>query len=90
MTLYSILLNQLHQQEQELTEKHTEEGGVSGKAPSGMSDKDWHIGDKWMTYEQALLYLREKLKHEVPEKELEHMDVEEMIHKITKELNLKL
>jgi hypothetical protein len=43
-----------------------------------------------MTYEQALLYLREKLKHEVPEKELEHMDVEEMIHKITKELNLKL
>lgn len=88
MTLYSIILNQLHQQE--LTEKHTEEGGVSGKASRGMSDKDWHIGDKWMTHEEALLYLRDKLKHEVSEKELEHMDVEEMIHKATKELSLKL
>ncbi len=81
-TLYGLLLNQL-------TEKRTEESGISGKAPGGMSGKDWHIGDKWMTEEQAILYLKEKLKNSVSEKELEHMEIEEMIHK-AKELALKL
>ena len=101
MTLYGLLLQNLT----DLNEMHAVSGpgslrhgrGASGqlrgfeksKPPAGMSNKDWHIGDKWMSYEEAQLYLKDKLKQSVPEKELDHMDIEEMMHK-AKELALKL
>jgi hypothetical protein len=102
MTLYGLLLRSLTELEEMHATGPGSGGlrhgrGASGhlrgyersKEPAGMSGKDYHIGDKWMSMEEAILYLKAKLKEVVPEKELEHMDIEEMMHK-AKELSLKL
>ncbi len=97
MTLYGLLLDHLVEMQTEGPGKLRHGRGAAGqlrgyeksKPPMGVSSKDWHIGDKWMSEEEAQVYLRGKLKNAVPEKELDHMDVEEMIYR-AKEMALKI